>query len=207
MPLTQALAAFKATVTQCDNLIANAHQTNAAGAPFLPEMDRQQITVAAFLNMFVGWETFLEDSLAHLMAGVPTISGVAPAKYVSPPSHTEAREMIIGVMPYFDYANPERVRKIASLYFKNGYPYEPHLSSAFSELADLKTLRNASAHVSSTTQAKLEALAIRIFGAPKRGISLYQILTAIHPRSGTKETVFLAYKNKLTVTAELIANG
>jgi hypothetical protein len=207
MPVAQALAEFKAAVAQCDSLIANAHQANATGAALLPALDREQITVAAFLNMFIGWETFLEVSLAHLMAGAPTISGVAPKKYVSPITPNDACAMIIGAMRFFDYANHDHVRKMVNLYFHNGYPYEPHLSGIMSDLADLKTMRNASAHVSSTTQMKLEGLALRIFGQPKPGITLYQILTAVDPRSSLVDTVFLTYKNKLILTAELISTG
>ena len=35
MPIAKALADFKAAVAQCDNLIANAHKTDAAGAAYL----------------------------------------------------------------------------------------------------------------------------------------------------------------------------
>jgi hypothetical protein len=94
-----------------------------------------------------------------------------------------------------------------NLYFEAGYPYQPHLSAIFSELNDLRTMRNASAHISTTTQQALESLAGRIFGAPHPGITLYQLLTAIDPRGGNNETVFVAYKLKLDVTAELISRG
>jgi hypothetical protein len=40
-----------------------------ANSPFLPPIDRQQITVAALLNMFIAWESFLEASLVELMTG------------------------------------------------------------------------------------------------------------------------------------------
>jgi len=53
----------------------------------------------------------------------------------------------------------------------------------------------------------LESLSLRIFGQPRPGVTLYQLLTSPDPRSTTNETVFLAYKNKLMVAAELVANG
>lgn len=93
------------------------------------------------------------------------------------------------------------------MYFEHGYPYEPHLSAIYSDLDDLRTMRNASAHVSSTTQIALESLALRIVGQPQPGITLYQLLTMIDPRSAAGETIFLVYKNKLVVTAELISQG
>ncbi len=147
MPLTPVLAEFKASVAQCDILIANAHKTDAAGAPLFPPLDQKQITIAAFLNMFIAWERFLEVYLTNLMIGGPTLSGTPPVRYVIPQTLDTAREMVIGVMRYFDYANHDNMRKMVNLYFEQGYPYEPHLSGVFSDLADLRTMRNASAHI------------------------------------------------------------
>lgn len=205
--MTQILADFQASLAQCDSLIANAHQTSPAGSLLLPAIDRQQITVAGFLNLFIAWESFLEASLAEFMIGGLTISGRVPVRYVAPRTAKDAQAIVIGVMRYFDYANHVNFRKIIRLYFDAGYPYEPHLSGLASDLDDLKVMRNASAHVTSTTQNALEALALRIFARPRPGITLYEILTAVDPRSPTSETVFLANKNKLLVAAELVANG
>jgi hypothetical protein len=195
---------IKTAVAQCDGLIAKAHQTNAAGTSLLPSLDREQITVAAFLNFFIAWETFLQNSIAHLMAGSPTIGGSFPTKYVAPGTYGEACAMIIGTMRYFYYASHENVGKSVRLYFEQGHPFEPHLGGIVSQLADLKIMRNASAHVSTTTQTAIEGLAIRVFGRPMPGITLYEMQTAVDPNSTTPETVFLSYKNKLIVTAELI---
>jgi hypothetical protein len=76
-----------------------------------------------------------------------------------------------------------------------------------SDLADLRAMRNASAHITSTTQKSLEALAQRILGVPSLNIELYTLLTAPNPQSTSGETVFLSYKNKLVVAAELMAQG
>lgn len=207
MPLTKAFSDFMASVIQCESLIVNAHKTDASGTPLFPAIDREQITVAAFLNMFIAWETFLEVSLAELMTGAPTVGGSFPAKYVSPPDLAAARAMVIGVMRYFDYANHKNMKKIVNMYFQNGYPYEPHISAAFADLDDLRTMRNAAAHISSTTQTAMEGLALKIFGQPKVGITLYQLLTTTDPRSRRGDTVFVTYKAKLVVTAELISQG
>ena len=183
MPLTPVLADFRASIAQCESLIANAHKTDSAGASLFSTIDQKQITIAALLNMFIAWERFLELSLTTLMIGGATLSGTSPVRYVVPPTLDTAREMIIGVMRYFDYANHDNMRKMATLYFNQGYPYEPHLSGISSELADLRAMRNASAHITSTTQTSLESLARRISGNPMSGIDLYQLLTMIDPRS------------------------
>lgn len=207
MPLAAALAQFQGDVTQCESLIVNAHRADATGAPLFTPIDRQQITVAAFLNMFIAWEGFLEAALANLMVGAPTIGGVFPTKYVSPVDAVAARSMVIGTGRYFDYANHEYVKKIVRLFFDAGYPFEPHISGIEGDLVDLKAMRNASAHISSSTRIQLDALALRIFSAPSPGMDLYSLLTALDPRSTTGETVFQTYRNRLLVAAELIAGG
>ena len=145
--------------------------------------------------------------LTELMIGERTVGGTVPVKYVSPRSTEYAKLFLKHINRYFDYANHENVRLIINLYFDNGYPLEVPLSGIMGDLGDLRTMRNASAHLTSTTQAALEALALRIFGQPQAGIALYQLLTANDPRGPAGETVFVSYKDKLLVTAELIANG
>jgi hypothetical protein len=178
---------------------------DAAGNHILPLIDRKQITVAAFLNMFIAWETFLESAFAAYMTGEPTAAGRLPTRYVSPQSTDEAKVMLIGTQRFFDYGNHENVRKIARMFFQNGDPFEPHISSLIGDLADLRTMRNASAHITSTTQTALDALAQGIFGAPRPSIDLYTLLTSVDPRIPGGVTVLAAYRDKLLIGAGLIA--
>jgi len=207
VPLNKDLADFKTAVAQCGSLIANAHKTDLAGIPVLPPSDQQQITVAAFLNLFIAWETFLESSLSHLMLGSPTRNGTIPIKYVSPPDADAARQMVIGALKFFDYGNHEYVKKITKLFFKDGYPFEPHLSGVVSDLSDIRVMRNCCAHITSTTQTALETLALRILGKPSPAIDVYRLLTAVDPRAGAGGTVFETYRDKLVAVADLISNG
>lgn len=207
MPIAQALATFGVKSLQCDSLVSNAHRLDAAGIPLFPQIDREQITVAAFLNLFVAWEEFLESAISHFMAGAATLSGTQPVRFAVPQTAEDAKKMMIGANRYFDYANHELVLRMVRLYFQNGYPFEPNLSSILSDLADLRTLRNSSAHISSTTQVALEGLAQRIFGTPNPGITLYATLTTVDPRSTAGNTVFAEARAKLLSTAQLIAQG
>ena len=135
------------------------------------------------------------------------MSGRLPNRYVIPPDQDAAKALVLGCQRYFDYANFENVKRIAMIYFENGYPFEPRLSSITSVLADLRTMRNASAHMTTTTQKALEALAQRIFSTPQPNIDLYTLLTTSRPSSLHGNTLYAESRDKLLVTAELIANG
>lgn len=207
MPVVQALVEFQAAVAQCDSLISNAHQPDATGQPILPDIDRQQITVAGFLNMFIAWETFLEAVLSHLMSGAVTAAGNAPVKFASPASPEIAKKMVIGTMRYFDYGNHFNFKKIAEIYFDQGAPFKLPLDAVNASLDDLRVMRNASAHISSTTQTALETLALRLLAVPSPGIKLYALLTTPDPQSAAGGTVFTTYRDILLATAAAIATG
>ncbi len=205
MPLANIVNAFQADIAQCDQLIVHAHGVDAAGNHIFSLIDRKQVTVAAFLNMFIAWETFLESAFAAYMTGEPTTTGRIPIRYVSPPTTDAAKAMVIGTQRYFDYGNHENVRKLARLFFQNGDPFDPHISGLIGDLADLRTMRNSSAHITSTTQTSLESLAQGIFGTPRPNIELYTLLTSTDPRVPGAVTVLAAYRDKLLVGAGLIA--
>lgn len=207
MSLAQVLAEFQSSVAQCDSLIGNAHQLDSSGRAILPPIDQKQVTVAAFLNLYIAWETFLESAMTELMVGSPTLSGRAPVRFVSPTSLDAARSLVIGVQKYFDYGNCDFVLKMVRLYFDGGYPFEPHLSGIAVDLSDLRTMRNASAHLSSTTRTALESLAFRVLGRNAAGIDLYGLLMAYHPLSATGDTIFWTYKSTLVTAAQLIVQG
>ena len=67
------------------------------------------------------------------MTGHATLNGFTPTKYVSPLDVLKAKEMVIGTMRYFDYENHDNVRKMAKMYFDNGYPFDPPLAGVFSD--------------------------------------------------------------------------
>jgi hypothetical protein len=179
-----------------------------SGANIFSQRDREQITVAAFLNMFIAWEEFVEAAFADFMTGEATVGGMQPVKFVSPPSREHSVAMVIHTHRFFDFANHDSVRKLAGLYFQGGYPFDPTLSSITGELQDLKTIRNSCAHLSSSTRRALESLAGRIMAQPQPGIGVYQLLIAVDPRvPGNNTTVYAAYRDKLIAAATSIAQG
>jgi hypothetical protein len=207
MALLNHLLAFRASVTEAQNLIAAAHQTDAAGTPIWPQADTRTITQAAFLKVYIAWEFFLEQSLVDYLRGEPSAAGNVLTCYAAPTNAEHATKILIGTQKYVDYSNPEIVRKLAGLYLLNGNPYESILNSISGRLFDLKTIRNAAAHFSSTTSAKVDALASRLLGPPRVNVTVYDLLTAIDPSSATGDTIFQSYVNQIDSAAHAIAHA
>ena len=67
-------------------------------------------------------------------------------------------------------------------------------------------MRNAPAHISSTTQTVLDSLALRIFG----GVfwhNVVRLFIAVDSSSGINRIILVNYEDKLLVKAGLISQG
>ncbi len=202
MNLADTLQDFRDCIHRCNELIVVAHGDHG----LFKSAHIEQVTISAFLNLFIGWEKFLEQALVGYMLGLPTLNGKFPVKYVSPIDWTAAQNILKGVNTYFSYSNHGNVKKIVRMYFENGYPFEPCLSSINQQLEHLKTMRNSSAHIDTTTQAKLDNVHNAILGRPTTNTSLYQLLLSPIPAErGVK--VYEKYRDTLEAAASDIATG
>ena len=162
--------------------------------------------LSAYLRMYVAWETFIEKSFIDYLINEASIDNNRPAKWVNPIDFEHANNIIIGNQKHMDWSNPESVRKISKLFFHQGYVFDTVLSSITTDLVDMKTIRNAAAHISSTTSSKLSGLASRILGTNMSCITAYTLLFSIDPRDQDK-TVLQRYLEIIDIAAEQIAKG
>jgi hypothetical protein len=207
MSLAQTLQNFRDTVVSVNGLIVSAHTTDATTGANLWQPDEIVfITESAFLKMFIAWESFLEKSFILYLMGNPSITGRLLTKYASPIDEKHAHEILIGTMRYVDWSNPEIVKKIAKIYFELGEPFENAIASSNHHLLDLRTIRNSSAHISSTTTRSLDALATRLLQRPIAGITIYDLILAIDPQN-TSNTILKSYQDILDTVALEIANA
>ena len=207
MLVAKILDKFRSDVSECNDLIQNIHLLQNLQPNLISQTNKEKITISAFLNIFIGWEEFLETSLIEFMMGKRTILGHKPRKYISPPNKENAKLMLIGNNRYYDFGNHSNLKTTVNLLFKDGYPYSVPLSSINVNLDDIRTMRNASAHISSSTQKSLESVAQRLLRIPQPNIKLYDLLISIDPQSSNNETIFFTHKEILLTAAELIANG
>jgi hypothetical protein len=208
MALGQHLADFRATNIELVSHIAFANAKRANNSYKVARNLREFICESAFLRIFIGWETFVENCFVDYLLNEPSILNNRPAKWVNPISKDHAQEIIIGNQRFMDWSNPEAIRKISQIYFHQGYVFNTSLSAINNDLMDLKTIRNSAAHMSSTTASKLDGLSTRILNTACVNYTAYKLLFSIDPRSAIlNQTVLDRYLQLLDVAAEQIANG
>ena len=207
MSLINSLTTFRVSVIEINSFIDLAFQQDDDGDYALPQNQREFITDSAYIKLFITWETFLETSFIQYMLGEPSILGNVITRYVQPQNEQHANRLLIGTQKYVDWSNPEIVKRLCNLHFASGNPFDTFISSMMSDLFDLKIIRNAAVHLSSTTQQQLDSIGARKLRRPCNNLKVSDIIFAVDPDSAANETILTTYINKLDVSAEGIANG
>jgi len=208
MHLTRCFNDYKSHIAKVDALIASAHAVAPGGAYVWSADVRSFITESAFLKMFIAWEQFLETSFVLYMMGHPSGTGTIVHKFVSPTDEQHAHRILVGTRRYVDWSTPDNVRKLAGSFFDGGDPFETVLNLVSAELMDLKTIRNAAAHLSSSTTQQLDALGTRKLRRPCVNLTVYDLLIAADPDpSAGGKTILKTYQELLESAASLITNA
>jgi len=206
MSLADSLSEFRAGIAQTNNLISMAYEQDADGNDIFDSTKKEFVITSAFLKMFIYWESFIEESFSKYLTGELSTNGTGVTCYISPNDREHALKILIGTQKYVDWANHEIVRRLAKLYLENGEPLASNIASISSELSDLKTVRNAAAHLSSTTRHQLDALSSRILSQNITNTDVATFMMQLHPSDSTK-TVLQYYQNLLDIAAENIAEN
>jgi hypothetical protein len=185
-------------------MIALAHATDANGSYVNGPDVRSFMTEASVLKIYIAWERYVEQSFLSYLMGSPSTTGAAVASYLTAPTSEHANLVLIGTQKYVDWGNPDIVARLATLYFENGGPFKAAMAAVTSDLYDLRAIRNAAAHLSTTTSAQLDGVALRRLGRPIRGVTVYELVTGADT-SAIGSTVLEYYEAILTGTAAIIA--
>jgi hypothetical protein len=207
MPLIDSLTEYRNSISDASGFINYAFAQYPSGRYKLPIQKRNFITESSFLRIFIAWEAFLESCFIKYMLGELSVLGNIIPTFVTPVDAQHANKLIIGTQKYVDWSNPEIVRRLCNLYFSPGNPFDTFIGSVMADLFDLKTIRNAAAHLSSTTNRQLDSLATRKLGVITVGTSVSSFILSLDPTSAINETILETYLTKLDIVAEGITNG
>jgi hypothetical protein len=197
MPLPSILSDYRAKVAVYVQYIGKAFTQDSSGKYILTVAEQSFVVDAAFLRIFIAWESFLEDVFVGYLMGYPSSGGRVAKRCANPLSKGHAHELLIGTQKYVDWANPEIVRKLAQLFFDKGEPIGQLVASIQNDLFDLKIVRNAAAHLTSTTGRALDALATRKLGKHSQGVTVSDFLLSIDASSVGSVTVLDSYVSLL----------
>lgn len=189
-----------------NSYILKAFQQDTNGN-YIFSADYRSFTVqSAFINIYISWEYFLEQSFLGYLVGEVTINGNTVPTCVQPPNINHANKILIGTQKYVDWSNPEIVVKLADLYFTNGDPFHSVMNSIKTPLFDLKTIRNSCAHISTTTSTQLSSLASRLLNVNTTSIQVSDLILRIDPNGNGSDTILDMYIQTLDAAALNISN-
>jgi|ERR1035438_5610214 hypothetical protein len=206
MSLVNIFNLYQSRITFFNSLVVRANQIDQNGNFVLSLQERSFIVESAFLKMYVEWENFLESSFSEYLLGETSICGNLPVRYATPRDINHALNLIKGPLKYFDWSDPEKIILISEIYFLNGEPFKSTLNSIKSYLMDLRTIRNAAAHLSSTTSNQLNALSSRLLTNPRNNIGVGELLLSVIPSSNPPETILDSYSAQWRGAIQQISN-
>ena len=205
MNINDCLTQYRDQVSEATAYLQKAYDKNPDGTFCHPTAYKSFIVNAAFLKFYIAWEEYLEKVMSAYLLGEHTINNTTIVKSVVARGEKHAHDLLVGTNAYFDWSNPELIRKLSKLYLEESNVVGDNIMSIQADLFDLKTIRNAAAHISATTQNKLDGLASRLLSNTVVNITVESLITHIEPTSGL--SYFEYYKQRLDIVAEKIAKG
>lgn len=113
-----------------------------------------------FMQIFLAWEKFLENSFIVYLNGQADLQGNLYVRYGIPSDNEHAYNMIKGTKNYPDWTNINDVRYLAKIYFENGGPY-CIIENIPVEFDDIKNIRNRISHVSEKSKKAFERVLLK----------------------------------------------
>ena len=200
------LADFTASCAFGFSVIAQAHSTDATGHFVQTPAMRFFMTEAVVVRLHIAWERYLEESFLGYLMGLPSATGKRVATYLTAPSAEHARRVLVGTQKYVDWGNPEIVVRLANLYLEAGGPYSTALPAVQTDLFDLRVIRNAAAHLSSSATLELGKVALRKLGRAAPGVTTYDLVTAADSHS-PGSTILQSLVSVVQATGAVISQG
>lgn len=195
---------YRNDVLEAESFISEAHIKDSTGNYIHPINYRDFVMSSAVVRFSIAWESFLENIYCAFLLGELDMQGRVVPCCVRATSLDHAHKLLIGTNKYFDWTNPELVVQLSSLFLEPDNPIKTAIHATNSDLFDLKTIRNAAAHISTTTQQKLDSVASRLYGRQMVNTKVAEVIN--HVRTNGK-TQWAYLKDLLDVAAENVANG
>jgi hypothetical protein len=209
--LSTALADLNHRLSQTERLAIAAEQWYSNSANFSRRAQkftlyhRDLIAEVAFLQAFLSWESFLEETFVLYAWGkIPPKRRSSP-KCVYPPPHS--RELVEQILvpegkKYIEWTEVNQVTNRAERFFVDGNPYCRVMRPNQSRLENMKFIRNAIAHASSYSQQKFQELVRNELGTFPPHLTIGGFLLTTMPGSSPPTSFFENYLSYLYLMAD-----
>ncbi|MDF2951736.1 MAG: hypothetical protein K0S18_1319 [Anaerocolumna sp.] len=161
----------------------------------------ESICEKSFINIFLLWEYFLEQSFVLYLCGSADLKGNTYKRYVLPTDREHAYKLIKGTKKYPDWTNLEEVNTLAELYFENSGTFNL-LRNKPIEFIEMKTVRNKISHMSTQSDEQYKRLLTKRI-TQNQNVSVTQFL--LHLVDGQR-TYFSYYTDFILSYVEIICN-
>lgn len=169
---------------------------------------RDYLAEMAFLKSYIAWELFLEESFVLYLLGKTAPSGVRPYRTIVPSTRDVAEKIFIPESKSFaDWTVTDFILRRAEKCFKKGTdPYSVPLKRYDNALKEIKSIRNAIAHASLSSQEKFKQVARDRLttGVYPAGLTIGGFLSTIVPTTHPPESFLESYLGTLKLAATSI---
>lgn len=204
MTTVDCLQRYRDAVQETETFIAEAHIMDTSGHYVHPLGYRDFVISSAVVRFSIAWESFMENTYCSFLMGELDTQGRSVPCCVTAKDEKHAHQLLIGTNRYFDWTDPDLIIRLSTLYLDPDNPIKTAIKSLKSDLIDIKTIRNAAAHISVTTQTKLDALASRLYGTQQINTTVAAVVRFLRPDG---KTLWEYYKDSLDVAAENVVKG
>jgi len=175
----------------------------------MSKLQRERLCEMAFAILFTAWEQFLENAFETYVVDARLASFRSRHRVLVVDRET-ARDLIRGGRKYGEWADHQKVRERAKVFFKKGEPFESALSAVSDDLSKMRIIRNRCVHFSQHAADQYKKMIRQVFGSGK-SLSPGRFLLNAPPKglssaSGaqTYGTVFQLYGEILSMTSSQI---
>ena len=206
--LLKVIVALKKDLDNIEQLALAAEQWTSVrfppGVPKFAPAHREIIIKIVFLQTFISWEEFLDESFTLYLLGKRPPKGKCPRRLHNPTRRKDAIRLIIGDRNYADWTRTDILIDRAKKYFRGGEPYKSALGSYQNVLADMNTIRNAIAHSSTHSKNQFKALVRRKLGTYPPNLSVAKFLAMTMPSSSPTKSFLQFYLENIHIAADTI---
>jgi hypothetical protein len=207
--LANVVITFKKDLDETDRLVLAAEQWANFRFPStvarFTSRHKELIIRFAFLQGFLAWEEFLDESFTLYLLGEKAPRGRRPLREYSPRRRKDAIRLITGAdRKYADWTRTDNLRKRSKTFFRRHDPFDTPLRANNTYLQDMAIIRNAIAHRSQYSREEFQKLVRRFFRTYPPGLTIGQFLRRVVPNSSPPQTFLAYYFDSVATTADLI---